>query len=218
MDVPAMLSELADHGFSDTGTARKVAVLQDAIYDIESREPWAFLEQTIDLTFSGVSGTPTNVPADFRSAISVKDLSTGIRVRWVTQQNFEQLMGPQADYTLSGGPQYYYIETGVPKFWPLPAATTTVRFKYHRLSPAISDQGAASLESYILLPPRHHRLIVLGALQRLYDMEDDPELAARFESQYEARMMRMKADLQKQQYDRPNTIQVVNDDDWDTFS
>lgn len=213
-----MLTELGDHGFADTGTTRKLAVLQDTIYDIESREPWAFLEQSIDLAFSGSSGVATNVPSDFRSALSAKDLVTGYRIQWIPLTRFSNLMGPAGDYNLSGGPQYYYVEAGVPKFWPIPPATTTVRLKYHRLSPPISDTGSASLESYILLPPRHHRLIVLGALQRLYDMEDDTELAARFEGQYEARMQRMKADLQKQQYDRPDTIEVVNDDDWDTFS
>lgn len=213
-----MLSELADHGFSDTATARKVGVLNDALYDLESREPWAFLEKSVDLTFSGVSGLPTNVPVDFRSALSAKDLVTGYRIQWIPLTRFEQLMGPSGDYAITGGAQYYYIENGVPKFWPLPPSSTTVRFKYHAMTPILLDTGPGSLEANILLPIRHHRAIVLGALQRLYDMEDDPELASRFEGQFEQRIQRMKADLQKQQYDRPDTIEIVNDDDWDTFS
>lgn len=212
--VAEMLTELSDHGFTDTSTARKLAALQDTIWDIESREPWEWLGQTIDLTFSGSSGTASNQPTDFRAALNLHDVTNGLRLKRLRLDEFQNMMGASADYTTPGNPQFYYVEAGLPVVYPIPPSSTVVRMKYVRVSVAISDTGPQSLAAAILLPPRHHRTVVLGALTQLYDMEDDPELAVRFEQRYEQRIASMKADLQKQQYDRAETI-LVTDPDYD---
>jgi len=69
------------------------------------------------------------------------------------------------------------------------------------------------LQASILLPPRHHQTIVLGALFRLYKMEDDPENGNMFQVDYENKIQQMHEDLFRRQYQRSDQIFVVDEDD-----
>lgn len=210
MDVSEMITDLGDHGFTDASTNTKVRVLQDAIWEIESLRPWPFLETSINLTFDGTSGLATNFPSNFRAALLLKNAASGLRLEPVDQTDLEDLAGTQIAKVAA--PVLYYPEAEKLKLWPVPPNGTTVRMRYLRVSDKIAS---GTLESAILIPARHHRLIVLGALVRLYDMEDDPELAARFQSHYEARLERMVEDLFRKQYDRPEYVRVTDPDSWD---
>lgn len=205
-----MITDLGDHGFTDTSTLTKVRVLQDTIWEIEALRPWPFLETSIDLTFNGSSGLATNFPTNFRAALLLKNKASGLRLEPLDQSDVEDVAGTQLDTVAA--PRFYYPEAEKLKLWPVPPSGTTVRMRYLRWSDEITS---GSLESAILIPARHHRVIVLGALVRLYDMEDDPELAARFQSHYEARLERMVEDLFRKQYDRPEIVRVTDPDSWD---
>lgn len=210
MDVSEMITDLGDHGFTDSSTNTKLRVLQDTIWEIEGLRPWPFLETSINLTFDGSSGLATNFPANFRSALMLKDAGSGVRLDPLDQSDLEDIVGTQL--TRVGAPVYYYSEGERLKLWPVPPSGTTVRMRYIRFSDEIA-QG--TLEDAILIPKRHHRVIVLGALIRLYDMEDDPELAARFQQHYESRLERMVEDLFRKQFDRPEYVRVTDPDSWD---
>lgn len=210
MDVSEMITDLGDHGFTDASTTTKLRVLQDAIWEIEGLRPWPFLETSTNLSFDGSSGLATNFPANFRSALLLKNADSGLRLEPVDQTDLEDHVGTQL--TKVGAPVYYYPEAERLKLWPVPPSGTTVRMRYLRFSDEIEQ---ATLESAILIPKRHHRVIVLGALIRLYDMEDDPELAARFQSHYESRLERMVEDLFRKQYDRSEYVRVTDPDSWD---
>lgn len=209
MDVSEMLTDLGDHGFTDTGTATKVRVLQDTIWEIEGVRPWPFLEASVTLTFSGSSGLASNFPAAFKTALKLKDVQNN---RTLDPTGESDLEDAGFDLTTTGVPRVYYPSGDDLYVWPIPPASTTVRMRYLKSSTAISSSSVAA---DILLPARHHRLIVLGALVRLYDMEDDPELAARFEGHYERRLERMVDDLFRKQLDRPDFIRVQDPDAWD---
>jgi hypothetical protein len=211
VDVPAIISVLDDHGFTDTDSSTKVEAIQAAIWDIEAREPWPFLETSLNLNFDGSSATPSNWPTNFRAALKLFDRTIGRRVPPMRLDDADEYIG-DAD-TETGDPVFYYFEGGTLKVWRIPAsATGRLRFRYLRVSDAIASDSA---ESAILLPPRHHELIVFRTLMRLYDMEDDPELAARFEGHYEAKLERVKNDLIRQQYDQPDYVHIFDVDDWD---
>jgi len=64
MDVSEIIDDLEDHGFEDTSEARKLAALNDTLWDVTGREPWPFLEKSVALSFNGSSSTPTNLPSD----------------------------------------------------------------------------------------------------------------------------------------------------------
>lgn len=211
MDVPALISALGDHGFSDIGTTRQVAVLQDAIWDIESREPWPFLETSINLDFDGTSSVPSNFPTDFRAALRLSDLSLQRRIRPIRLDDFED--NAATDYTMAGDPLFYYFQGGQLNVWPVPAAATArAKLRYLKVSAAITDTSA---ETAILIPKRHHNAVLYGALWQLYDMTDDAELAQRYQGHFEQRIASMSADVWKQQYDQPEYVHVIDPDDWD---
>lgn len=209
MDVAEMLTILGDHGFTDTGTQTKVDALQDAIWEIEGMRPWPFLDTSITLTFSGSSGLATNFPADFKTARKLKDVQRKVALDPLDEADLEDA---GLDLSLVGVPRVYYPVADQLYVWPIPPSSTTVRMRYLQQSDEITS---SSVESAILLPKRYHRIIVIGALVRLYDMEDDPELAARFEGHFEKRVERMVDDLFRKQLDRPDFVRVNDPDSWD---
>lgn len=209
--IADVLQDLDDFGFTDLDTTTKVAAIQSAIYDIESREAWPFLEASIDLTFDGTSGIPTNFPTDtFRATLKVKNPNTGVRLRWMRLDDFEEFVG--TSYTEGGDPVLYYFEGNTLKVWRIPAAGTTVRMKYIQTSAAINE---SSPDSAILIPKRYKRAILYGALIDLNDLDDDPDIAARNQQKFEAIIARMQAEVFRQQYDQPDYVHPTDPDDWD---
>lgn len=207
LDAAAMLSEIDDHGFADISTTRKVNAINNAMWEIESMEQWPFLETSITLTFNGSSGTPTNAPSNFRTILRAKDLTTGRRIGWVRLDEYEDTVGLQA--SLVGNPTIFYLEGGVVKFWPIPSASATVRMRYIKYTTAVTDLSA---ESAFSIPPQYHNAIVMGALGRIYDMEDDPELSERARGRMETEVARMKVAVFQNQLDRPDFIRVDFED------
>lgn len=199
MDVADMLDELDDHGFVDTGIERKVAMLNDAMYDAASRDSWPFLEESITLTFDGTSAVPSNLPANFLRPINLIRATDNTKLRWVRVEE----MDPGTDLTQGGDPVYYWLFNDQINVWPVPGSGTTVRMRYIK-EPA--DLAEGMLEAAIEWPKRHHRMLVLGALFKLYDMEDDPELAVRFQQHYEEAIQKMAGDVFSRQLDRPDVI------------
>lgn len=208
-----MLSELDDHGFSDTTTTRKLVELNDALHDVCSREPWPFLEKTLQLSFDGTSGLASNFPSDFRQMLTVTDPSTGStinaeRADVIRKRNASQL-------TYSAAPTWFYEEAGKVKVFPIPSSGYKLDSLYLCVHPTIDG---STLESGILIPARHSRVVVVGALYKLYALEDDPENSQLFKSEFEDRILKMREDLVRTQYDRPDRIWVVDEDDWDMYS
>lgn len=200
MDVAAMFEELNDHGFTDTGSVRKLGMLNDALYDAASREAWPHLETTIVLTFDGSSEVPTNLPADVRTIMSVVDVDSRTKLEW---ERLDVMEGQGHDLTASGNPSHYYQIGNQLHVWPVPPSSTTLRVRYIRIPAAMT---AETLSADVDWPLSHHRILVLGGLNRLYDMEDDPELAVRYQQHYEQRLATMAQDVFARQSDRPDRI------------
>lgn len=206
--VQDMLDELSDHGFEDTGVPRKLAMLNDTVADISSREPWPFLEATVDLNFDGTSPVPSNFPADFRAALVLVRSDTGQALEWKRADVMYREHG--SEMTKSGDPLYFYFIGKELRVWQAPSASTgLVHMPYIRTHPTLLQSDT---EDAILIPPQHHRVIVLGTLYKLYDMEDDFDLAQRFQAEYEARLATMRSELWVSQYDRPDRIYDIDTD------
>lgn len=206
MNVAAIVSELDDHGFEDTSSTRKVAIINDTIYDICERDPWPFLEASASMSITSADSTPT-LPTDFRACLTLTIPALGYAL------NPERLDTVAKTYsaTATGDPLLYYFVGNEMRLWPIPSTDRTSTIYYLRQHQAIT---AASAESAILVPTQHHRMIVLGALQRLYAMEDDPDLAVLFGTMYESRLASIKSGVWKKQYDRPDRV-VDLWNDWD---
>lgn len=209
-DVADIIDELDDHGFEDTSTDRKLVAINDTVTDFCSREPWPFLEGNLALAFTG-SAYPSNWPADFSKVLSIIDTSTGTTL---TPERAEVIRRSYATSLATvGAPSLYYFKAARANFLPVPASGyASLDMDYLRSHPVLTE---TSLEAAILIPARHHRVITLGSLYKLYAMEDDPELSALFEEQYENKISRLREDLSRLQYDRPDRIFVLDDDDLD---
>jgi hypothetical protein len=211
MTIQDMLDEMADGGFSDTSLARKLNDINDTIWDVCSRQPWPFLEKSIDLTFNGVSSVATNWPTDFRAALGLTRMPNGTPLRYSRVEEVDKEWG--ADVDRVDTPVAFYLENNRLKFVPIPTASTTIRLRYVHWPTEVSD---ISPESAIILPKRHHKVIVYGSLWKLYEREDDPELASRYETHFENRITQMAEDLNRQQFDQPEFI-IVTDPSGDYY-
>lgn len=205
--VADLIDELNEHGFEDTVTERKVAVLYDTIQDICSREPWPFLEKNVTLTFDGTNGYPSNWPTDFSKVLSIIRPADGRTIQWERRETLRKRYANVL--TQAGIPEWYSFLGGRANFLPIPTVSESLDMDYICTHPVIAE---SSVEADILIPARHHRVIAVGGLYKLYMLEDDPELAQVFRAEYEARLQVMREDLSRLQYDRPDRILVL---DWD---
>ena len=211
-DVPTLITALGDYGFSDSTNTEKVRAIQGAIWAIERKRPWSFLEASLDLNFDGASGLATNMSAQVRAVQKMRNRVTGQRIMPMRLDDYEENLATSAAETVVGEPLFYYVEAGQVKLYPIPPSSTgRVRMRFLQWSAAINESSA---ESAILIPPRHFEVILFGALLRLMDKEDDPELAARFEAQFNQGIEEMAEDTLRTQIDEPDYVHVLDPDDY----
>jgi hypothetical protein len=209
MNVSEIITEINQHGFAELPDSLKLNVINDTLWEIEAEEPWPFLEKTIDLTFDGTNDYPTNLPTDFKSVrnLVTRD-SSPVTLNPITKQEYRDFyfQYPEA----KGTPHSYYVSDKTIHFVPIPPSTTVVRLDYIATQPEVD---ATTPESGIYLPPRHHRLIVLGALAKLYMADDAVGYAQVAIQMYRAKLELVKADILMDQWQRPKHITVVDEDD-----
>lgn len=209
MNVSDIIDELDSHGFADTETTEKLRVINDTIGDVCSREPWQFMEASEDVTLTAGDNTPT-LPTNFRAMLTFIIPSEG---RVLQPERLDTIAKTYpSSLTEQGVPYFYYFVGAELRVLPVPATTYTATAFFLKNHPTVT---ADTVEADILIPVRHHRVITLGSLAKLYAGEDDPSNAALFDSQYEARIQLMESDTWKKQYDRPDRIiDLWGDDDW----
>lgn len=210
MNVSDFLVELTNHGFQDEGSDQKMFVINDTIWDVDSREQWPYLQATINLNFDGVNPYPSNMPTDLKQVAFLSDTVTGNSI-W--PERVETIRARYADVLTESNedPFSWYKWAGQLRLFPSPPASTG-RFilDYFKIQPALTTD---SVEADILLPARHHRVIVLGAVSKLYAMEDDTDNGKYFHDLYEERIQYMRNDLLLQQTQRPDQVFMIDSED-----
>lgn len=213
MDVADLLTIIDLHGFEDSEEDDKVSVLNDVLQEVCTREPWPFLEVMFDLDASTDVDSDGLVDFTAQPALqSVLDIintaNNGRTVHWTRRD--EHFKAQAANLTQTGDPYKYFFVGNDLYLWPIPTSGT-FRLTYLQVQEAVD---ADSVAADILLPERHHRLLAIGVIAKLHAQEDDPENASLFEGQFEQKMQLMRQDLFKKQWDRPDSIQVTDEDDW----
>jgi hypothetical protein len=141
--------------------------------------------------------------------MKIIDPSTGRRIRYMRTDDFEEQHGQEM--TAAGSPLLYYFVGTQLRVWNVPPSTQTLYSRYLR---AAANVGAADPESAFMLPPEYHEAIVFRTLMRLYDLDDDTALSARFEAHFENVMAQMEGDLFRRQMDEPEYVHSVDPDDF----
>src|SRR6266705_470493 len=160
MNVADILSELDDNGFEDTDVSRKVALINDVIQDVCSREAWPFLEKSSNITLTaGVE--QVTLPSDFRAALALVIPGQGVvmpeRQETVTK-TYRSGAAATANKAVPG--LYYFIGSSM-YLYPAPNTDYPAILRYLAVSADVDQNGTAA---DIIIPNRHARVITLGVL------------------------------------------------------
>jgi len=224
MLLQEMYDQMSLYGFDDFEDSNKLLLLNEAYYDVCTREPWPFLEKQLNITVPNgqklvtnntvVTNTDTNVSTsigDLDSVLSLIDVSN--RVVMVP----ERLDVIEKNYVvnnLSVFPERYYFINEDMYLYPETRGDTNYILTYLAKPVAIKDTGADTDSNSFLIPARHHSVLVYGALVKAFLVNDDPQASA-FQNMFEQRYQQMRNNLWLNQYDRTDRIHVLTDSyDW----
>jgi hypothetical protein len=209
VDVPGLLTILNAYGFTDTDTPTKVNAIQTSLRSILVRKPWPFLEAVKTLAFDGTNPYPTTSTADVRAVMKIMDLSSGQprRIRFKRTDDAEE----QFDLTTAGTPYHYYFVGKQLRIYQIPGATQTLYMRYLRTSPVVTD---STTEAQLLLPPEGHEALEFRTVAALADLDDDNDVAARFEAKAENSIAQVTDALFAQQHDEADYVHVLDIDDY----
>jgi len=211
------LDELYDqmelYGFEDFEDGQKLTLLNEAYFDIVTREPWPFLEDTVSfvapsgatkITNAGFIGSPTDV----NSVLSFTDLKNNVVMLPVRGDDIEK---NYRVVSINSFPDKYYFVGEEVFVYPEVRGDTQYRLYYIK-TPVAADEDTDT--AAWLLPERHHSIVLYGALVKAFLVNDDPQ-ATMFQNMFESRYQQMRNDLWMQQYDRTERIHVMTDSyDW----
>jgi len=224
MLLQEMYDQMSLYGFDDFEDSNKLLLLNEAYYDICTREPWPFLEKQLNITVPNgqklvtnntvVTNTDTSVStaiSDLDSVLSFIDVSN--RVVMVP----ERLDVIEKNYVVNNlnvFPERYYFINEDMYLYPETRGNTNYILTYLAKPVAIKDTGSDTDSNSFLIPARHHSVIVYGALVKAFLVNDDPQAAA-FQNMFEQRYQQMRNNLWLNQYDRTDRIHVLTDSyDW----
>lgn len=206
-----MLDIIDAHGLDGIDVDRQVEAINETHWDVCGRQPWPFLEQSIDLTWDGTGPIPANWPDDFGAAMVLIRDSDGRKLQPTRLDDFLENYG--ANLASIDSPYLYYFEANQLKVYPVPGNGVTALMKYIRVPAELTE---TSVSADVLLPARYHRsVLVNGAISKLSLMDDDIDISNAFERLMEKYIAQMTDDLWASQYDRPDFIHVNDPDNWD---
>ena len=233
MTLDELFDEMDLYGFEDFEEAQKLTLLNEAYFDVVTREPWPFLEKVVEFivpsnTSQITSGSsfkvlnsnntldnsvtnPVQTPFNeyfVNSVLSFIDKTNQIVMTPERSDVIEKNYHLVDDTTTPS--KYYFVGEDLFVF-PNVLGNTRYRLFFTQLPVAAttaSDTGAW------LLPARHHSIVLYGALVKAFLVNDDPQ-AALFQNMFESRYQQMRADLWMNQYDRTDRVHVLTDSyDW----
>jgi hypothetical protein len=205
--IDEMFTEMDLYGFEDFDDDAKLILINEAYFDIVTREAWPFMEGLTNIT-QPANDDALNVPTNFQAVLSLVDSTNNIVLEPERNDVIEKNIRLN---DTTGTPTKYYFVGDTLYLYPSDNTGTTYRLYYIK-SPSVLT--TSSLPADILIPVRHHSIIVYGALVKAFLVNDDPQ-AAVFQNMFESRYMQMRNDVWMRQYDRPERIHVITDShDW----
>jgi len=223
-----MYDQMSLYGFDDFSDTQKLLLINEAYYDICTREPWPFLEKQIDITVPNLESKVTSSTTTYQTSraagstatTSITDLDSVIS--FIDVSNRVVMVPERLDVieknfvvnNLAVFPERYYFVNEDMYLYPAARGDTNYLLTYLAKPVAITDTGADKDSDSFLIPARHHSVLVYGALVKAFLVNDDPQAAA-FQNMYEQRYQQMRNNLWLNQYDRTDRVHVLTDSyDW----
>ena len=212
--IDAWLDTMEDYGFDDVSRTTLTRLIDDAHKEACLREPWPFLEkaETItqavnDATVTTVAGvTPDgNVIGKVLALVNKTD-----NVILEPLRSDSQMKDYVYDLDVTGVPTNYYFIGDQLFLWPTPNTAKELRIRYLTEPVTLTE---ASPDSAILWPMKHDSVILYSALSKAYFINDDPQGAV-MQQVMDARLQIARADLWMKQFDRPDRMVVLDDNDY----
>ena len=206
-----MILELRDHGFDDLVDSRLLSFLNDTYYEFCSLEVWPFLETSTAALTTTANNSVLTLPADVRAVLSIVNTTTG---NTLSPERRATIVKRFARYlTQVGEPSFYYRIGPAWGVYPVPGSAYNLLIDYVKRPAALTTVITGGLDSTPIFPVDHHRVLVLGALARANNMEDDSATGQYYDGLYAAKVDRIRNDLWGWQYDRPDRLIDLFDND-----
>lgn len=202
-----LLDTMEDYGFDDVERSTLARLIDDAHKELCLREPWPFLErqQTITQAANDASVTTAEPLGKVLALVNKADNLVLEPLRTDTQmKDFVY------DLDTTGIPTHYYFINDALYLWPTPSSETELRIRYLTEPTTLNSDSDDTL---ILWPSKHDSVILYSALSKAYYINDDPQ-GASMQQVMEARLQIARSDLWMKNYDRPDRVIVLDDNEY----
>ena len=209
-----LLDTMEDYGFDDVERSTLARLIDDAHKELCLREPWPFLERQESITQAVNDASVTTV-----AGITPGNNAVGKVLAFVNKtdnvileplRTDSQMKDYIYDLDLIGVPTNYYFVGDELLLWPTPNTTKELRIRY--LTEPIT-LNANSDDASFLWPSKHDSVLLYSALSKAYFINDDPQGAV-MQQVMDTRLQIARADLWMKQFDRPDRIIVLDDNDY----
>jgi len=214
--MTSWLDAMEDYGFADFEESTLVRLLADAHDELCLREPWPFRERQTTVVQAANDATVYITGMLNNSSVGqiLAIVNTTDRNVLVPMRNDTQLKDFVYDLTTTGVPTHYYFIGDTLTLWPIPDGEKTLEVRYlirPYFGAGIVDRTTP--DSDILWPALHNSVVLYSALSKAYLMNDDPQSAV-MQQVMEQRLQVARNDLWMKQYDRPDRVIVLDDNDY----
>lgn len=180
--------------YGDTGNAVVSAAdwleyVNDAYMDVVAADPyWPFLEtQTTGLSVTGGTGSVA-LPADAWRVTSVYNSTDKIPLTPIPGRSNYRRYYPDPASSL-GVPQFYRLRGATLEVYPWPSSTTLLTID------TATPPAALTTGTEPIFPEQYHRILVVGALAKVYEDDANAAMAASHQARFDRLLQAMRTDL-----------------------
>lgn len=157
--------------------------------DIVKHANWPFRETT------STGSAPLTVGATLGPVASVFDTTRNVKLHPVDRRT---LNASYSDLSIAGSAQWYYLQAGVIKTYPVGGTLTVVHWQ---VPVDLSANGDTPI-----VPADYHELIVIGALRRAHMDAQNFDAAQAYKTELLEGLQTMESELLQDQYDESELV------------
>lgn len=202
-----LLDTMEDYGFDDVERSTLARLIDDAHKELCLREPWPFLERAESISQSAGDASMTTT-ATLGKVISFVNKTDNVVLEPLRTDT--QMKDFVYDLDTQGTPTHYYFIADQLYVYPTPDSAKSLRIRFLTEPTTLNENSDDAL---FLWPAKHDSVLLYSALSKAYYINDDPQGAA-MQQVMESRLQFARQDLWMKQYDRPDRVIVLDDNEY----